>query len=98
MLGRFLEGKWVIIVGPQTGQTIIIVKSFSGYEAVWWRGQSILRESAGDYGSNLKLAGQGYDCYYYVSPISPEKMAWNYRGGTTSVCPPSTVLAREPPK
>ncbi len=59
-------------------------------------GQSQLRVSNGEGGSNLKASGQGFDCYYFYSPINPRKMVWDWRSGD-STCPPSMAFEKDPP-
>ena len=59
-------------------------------------GQSQLRVSNGEGGSNLRASGEGFNCFYFVSSISQRRMVWDWRAGD-AVCPPSMTFEKDPP-
>jgi hypothetical protein len=94
----YLDGKWTPVTGEDIGNPIWFHQAFGGWDAVfaWW-GQTAISRSGGTYGSHVKIEGtRGDRCYYYISPISSKKMAWNLRHRDSGNCPKSVVLERDP--
>ena len=50
--------------------------------------QAEIKISDGDNGSNIKIIGSGFNCYYYNGFVSNKEMIWDLRKGD-NVCPPS---------
>jgi hypothetical protein len=59
-------------------------------------GQTQLRVSNGEGGSNLRASGEGFNCFYFYSPIDPRNMVWEWKSGD-GVCPRSMTFAKDPP-
>jgi hypothetical protein len=59
-------------------------------------GQAQLRTSDGVGGSNLRVSGEGFNCFYFYSQINRARMVWEFRGGD-SVCPRSMTIEKDPP-
>jgi hypothetical protein len=57
------------------------------------QGQATLRVSNGENGSNLRVSGEGFDCFYLASRINSRTMTWELKGGN-SLCPAPTRLER----
>jgi hypothetical protein len=93
----YLDGKWTPVTGPDIGAPIWFSKAFGGWDAVfgWWGQTAIVPASYK--GSHIKVEGmRGDRCFYYISPISSKKMAWNLRHAESGNCPPSVVMERDP--
>src|SRR4051794_24050273 len=43
-------------------------------------GHAAMRVSNGEYGSNLKVSGDGFDCYYFFAQITAREMTWELKG------------------
>jgi len=59
-------------------------------------GAASIRVSDGKSGSNLKVSGDGFDCYYFFGMITAREMTWDLKSGS-SVCPPSAHYKKDPP-
>ena len=59
-------------------------------------GQASLRVSDGTAGSNLRVSGVGFDCFYFVGFITNREMTWQLMRGDTT-CPPSAHYKKDPP-
>jgi hypothetical protein len=82
----FLDGLWVSVSPP--GPHIVFTKGSLGTReaSLPTLGQASIRVSQGEQGSNMRVSGPGFDCYYYVTPLeSRNKMVWESKGGS-SVC------------
>jgi hypothetical protein len=60
-------------------------------------GQASIRLSDGNMGSNVKISGEGFDCYYYVFKINTRDMIWEFKGGA-AICPRSAHWEKDYPK
>jgi len=85
------EGSWI-----NSAQSIVIFSKVSGGRMVGLpTGQAMLRSSNGEGGSNIRMSGEGFDCFYLASPIDAKTIGWELKNGS-SVCPPSTRLQKLP--
>jgi predicted acylesterase/phospholipase RssA len=93
---RMFVGAWISVNPP--GLQVVFTSGGLGQREVLLPalGQAAVRVSDGRSGSNILIAGVGFDCYYNVSPISPRKMVWEFTAGP-AVCPRLNVLEKEPP-
>jgi hypothetical protein len=94
----YLDGKWTPVTGSDIGAPIWFHQAFGGWDAVfgWWGQTSIIR-SNGYRASHIKIEGmRGDRCFYYISPINKNRMAWNLRFAESGNCPQSVVLERDP--
>lgn len=90
-----LDGIWVAVNPP--GPHVQFNKvGLSQREASLSFGQAALRVSGGEGGSNLKVAGEGFECFYFVGFISAREMTWQLKQGS-SICPPSAHYKKDPP-
>ena len=90
-----LDGVWVSVNPP--GPQIIFNKLGLGTRAASLpMGQATVRVSDGLSGSTLRVSGEGFDCFYLVSPINRGKMVWQLKEGSP-VCLPSMALDKDPP-
>ena len=90
-----LDGVWVSVNPP--GPQIIFNRLGLGTRAASLpMGQATVRVSDGRSGSTLRVSGEGFDCFYLVSPINRAKMVWQLKEGSP-VCLPSMALDKDPP-
>ena len=90
-----LDGVWVSVNPP--GPQIIFNKLGLGTRAASLpMGQATVRVSDGRSGSTLRVSGEGFDCFYLVSPINRGKMVWQLKEGSP-VCLSSMALDKDPP-
>ena len=82
-----LDGVWVS-VNPPGPQVIFNQLGLGQRAASLPMGQAAIRVSDGRSGSTLRVSGEGFDCFYVVSPISQREMVWQLKEGS-SVCLPS---------
>jgi hypothetical protein len=88
------EGVWI----SSTAARFIFFKVGADRVVSLPTGQASLRVSDGENGSNLKVSGEGFDCYYAASRINSRTMAWELKGGS-GLCPQPIRLERlEDPK
>lgn len=93
----FLDGVWVSTSPP--GPHIAFTKVALGTReaSLPTIGQASIRMSNGEQGSNVKVSGPGFDCFYFVTPIqSGNSMVWELKGGS-AVCVPNAVFERVTP-
>jgi hypothetical protein len=89
------DGVWVT-VAPRPGPHFTFTRIVGGREAsLPLLGQSRITLSDGRDGSNIKVSGQGFDCYYFYGRITARKMTWDLRSGSSD-CPTSLVLEKDP--
>ena len=67
--------------------------SLGQIEASLPMGQAILQISDGDGGSNLKVSGAGFNCFYLVTLITADEMVWELKKGD-AVCFASAHLKK----
>ena len=91
----FMDGVWVA-VNPPGAQVIFNQLGLGTRAASLQMGQATLRVSDGRSGSTLRVSGEGFDCFYLVSPINPREMVWQLKEGS-SVCLPSAHYKKDPP-
>jgi hypothetical protein len=93
---KVFDGIWVSTNPP--GQRVMFTSTGFGDREVSLPqlGQAVIRVSDGQSGSNIRLAGPGFDCYYYVSQISARKLVWEFKAGS-AICPQLNVLDKVPP-
>src|SRR5262249_346872 len=70
--------------------------SLNAREASLPFGQAQIRVSDGRDGSNFKVSGTAFDCYYFVSKISEKDMVWEWKSGSSPVCPKSARFLKDP--
>jgi len=90
----FLDGVWVATSPP--GPHIVFTKVALGVREVSLPtiGQASVRPSNGEQGSNVKVSGAGFDCFYYVTPLASRRaMVWELKGGS-SVCMPNSAFEK----
>jgi len=89
------DGVWVAVNPP--GPQVTFNKLGLGTKtASLQMGQATIRVSDGRSGSTLRVSGEGFDCFYLVSPINPKEMVWQLKEGS-SVCLPSAHYKKDPP-
>ncbi len=93
----YLEGKWTPTEGGggNIGAPVLFQKAFGGWDAWfdWWGRTTISKAS--DYASHIRIDGShGEKCYYYVSLLDNNRMAWNLRHRDEGTCPESLVFER----
>jgi len=87
-----LDGSWLSINPP--GPSISFYQVGLGQRAaILSMGQASIKVSDGVSGSNLKISGEGFDCYYYVGFVSISEMIWQLKQGD-SVCTNSAYYKR----
>jgi hypothetical protein len=91
------EGRWVMVNPP--GPYVIFTRAGlgtidAGFPAPL--GQATVRRSDGESGSNLRISGRGYNCFYQVSPINSREMVWQKVGGQ-DICWRSAHFKKDPP-
>jgi hypothetical protein len=84
----YFDGLWASVSPP--GPIVLFYQTGFGTRGASLPvlGQASVRLSNGEYGSNLKVSGEGFDCYYFVARISSREMIWEIKGGR-AVCPSS---------
>jgi len=90
-----LDGVWVA-VNPPGPQIIFNKLGLLQRAASLPMGQSVIQVSDGRSGSTLRVSGEGFDCFYLVSPISSTEMVWQLKEGNP-VCLPSAHYKKDPP-
>ena len=89
-----LDGGWVSISPP--GPQVFFNKTGLGSRSVGLPilGQASIRVSGGEYGSNFRVSGAGFNCFYNVAfTKKAERMVWELKGGD-SICMPSSAYER----
>ena len=90
-----LDGVWVAVTPP--GPQVIFNKLGLGQRAASLpMGQATIRVSDGRSGSTLRVSGEGFDCFYLVSPISRIEMVWELKEGNP-VCLLNAHYKKDPP-
>lgn len=90
-----LDGVWVSVNPP--GPQVIFNRLGLGQRAASLpMGQAAIRVSDGRSGSTLRVSGEGFDCFYLVSPINRREMVWQLKEGNP-VCLPSAHYKKDPP-
>lgn len=94
-LGIF-DGIWVSVNPP--GPQIIFNKIGGGLRqaSLPVLGLATITVSDGRDGSNLKVSGSGFTCYYLFGRISSREMTWDLKSGPPA-CPPSAQFKKDPP-
>ncbi|HLQ92373.1 MAG TPA: SEL1-like repeat protein [Xanthobacteraceae bacterium] len=93
---RIFDGLWSSINSPGL-QVIFNRVSADQREASLSFGHASISLSNGRDNSNLKVSGEGFDCYYYVAEdVTRVRMTWDLKSGP-GVCPPLTVFERAAP-
>ena len=87
-----LDGTWLSLNPPGPAITFFRT-SFGQRHAILPIGQAAVRISDGASGSNLKVAGEGFECFYYVGFASMSEMIWQLKEGN-SACPNSGYFKR----
>jgi hypothetical protein len=92
-----LDGVWITVSPP--GGHIMFNRVSAGAREVSLPdlGQATVSPSDGTSGSNLKISGEGFNCYYFLGVISRKEIVWELKSGT-AVCPPSMHLLKEVPQ
>lgn len=93
---KLLDGTWV---SQNRGGPHVIFNRGSGgvrHASLPNLGLATIRPSNGEEGSNLKVSGPGFDCYYLFSKIGPREMIWDLKSGST-VCPQSDHFKKATP-
>lgn len=92
---RTILGLWVVTAGAGVGEPFVFSSTLGGLEgSIPYIGQVAVLPSTGEAGSNIKIAGPGLTCYYYVSFLNHDSMTWALRSGTSPNCPPSSSFSR----
>jgi hypothetical protein len=90
-----LDGIWASVNPPGPHVTFNRV-GLGQREASLSIGQASLRVSNGESGSNLKVSGENFECFYFVGFVSAREMTWQLKQGS-SVCPQSSHYKKDPP-
>jgi hypothetical protein len=94
---KFLDGIWFPVNPP--GDQIIFNKINGGMRQVSLPvlGAATVSTSDGRDGSNLKVSGLGFDCYYFYGMIGHERreMQWALKSGPNS-CMPTAYFKMDP--
>jgi hypothetical protein len=87
------DGIWVSVNPP--GPQVIFNKVGGGLRqaSLPLLGLATVSVSDGKDGSNLKVSGPGFDCYYLFTQIGAGEMTWELKSGSSS-CPPSSYLRK----
>ena len=90
------DGIWVSVNPP--GPQVVFNRVGGGVRQANLQtlGAASIRVSDGKSGSNLKVSGDGFDCYYFFGMITAREMTWDLKSGS-SVCPPSAHYKKDPP-
>jgi len=86
------DGTW-IAVNPPGPQVTFYRGALGQREASLPMGQAALRLSDGDSGSNMRLSGAGFNCFYLVGFTTPGEMVWELKRGE-SVCGQSVAYRK----
>ena len=90
-----LDGVWVAVNPP--GPQVIFNRLGLGQRAASLpMGQAVIGVSDGRSGSTLRVSGEGFNCFYLVSPITRGEMVWQLKEGSP-VCLPSAHYKKDPP-
>ena len=92
---RNLDGIWVSVSPPGPHINFNRV-GLGNHEASLPMGQASLRVSDGTAGSNLRVSGAGFDCFYFLGYVNSREMTWELKQGD-SVCMPSAHYKKDPP-
>jgi hypothetical protein len=84
---RIFDGTWVSVNPPGPQVTFNRVGG-SRQASLPVLGPATITASDGKDGSNLKVSGEGFDCYYLFVPIGQREMTWNLKSGSPA-CPTS---------
>lgn len=78
-----LDGAWVAVNPP--GPQINFFKAGLGQRmASLSMGQASIRLSDGSSGSQLRVSGEGFNCYYSVGFVSSDEMVWELKQGDST--------------
>lgn len=99
-----LDGTWAVVtVAPQSQQLQHITFSKVGFgqraASLPFLGQAAISLSNGRAGSNLRVSGPGFDCYYLVVVVDsykPQEMHWQLKSGK-ALCLESMILRKARP-
>lgn len=91
------KGTWVSVY-PTPGQQFSFNKTSGGGREVSLPllGHATITASNGKDNSNLKVSGEGFDCYYRFTQVGPGEMLWTLKSGPPA-CPASTHFKRVSP-
>jgi hypothetical protein len=92
---RNLNGIWVSVNPPGPHITCSTVAGRTT-ECSLPMGQASVRVSDGVAGSNLRVSGEGFDCYYFLGWINQCEMTWEFKKGD-GVCMRSAHYKKDPP-
>lgn len=93
---KILDGTWVSV--NREGSQIIFHRGSGAVRqaSLPELGHVTVTVSDGKDGSNLKVSGQGFDCYYRFASIGPREMTWDLKSGS-STCPRSDHFKKTTP-
>jgi len=80
------EGVWISVNPPGPHVTFHEV-GLGQRGASLPMGQAILTVSNGEDASNLRVSGEGFNCFYFVGFINSEEMVWQLKRGTPLCMP-----------
>ena len=90
-----LDGVWVSVNPP--GPAVAFNRIGLGSRAASLSiGQSTITQSDGTGGSNLRVSGAGFNCFYFVGFVTSREMTWDLKQGD-AVCPASAHYKKDPP-
>lgn len=90
-----LDGIWVSVNPP--GPHLNFYRVGLGQREVSLpMGQSIINVSDGVAGSNLKVSGEAFNCFYFVGFVNAREMTWELKKGD-AICMPSAHYKKDPP-
>ena len=92
---RILDGIWVSVNPPGPHVTFSRVGGGTR-EASLPMGQASIRVSDGKDGSNIKVSGAGFNCYYFHGTINQREFTWELKSGEP-ICMPSAHYKKDPP-
>jgi hypothetical protein len=59
-------------------------------------GLSTIVDSNGKWGSDIRVSGTSFECFYSLTPINPHEFTWTLKRGD-EVCPKSNHFLKDPP-
>lgn len=95
---RFFDGIWFQVNPPGPQITFNRVGGNLRQANLAILGATTITVSDGRDGSNLKVSGAGFDCYYLFGMIGAagREMAWDLKSGDAA-CPKSALYKKDPP-
>jgi tetratricopeptide (TPR) repeat protein len=89
---QFLVGGWVAVNPPGAASNFANDTRDSLSASLPKLGQTAIVRSS-DWGSNIKVSGPGFECFYKVERIGSQEMSWKKQAGY-DICPPATYFKR----